>query len=85
MLVPRSGEIINHNNLIFFTVFLREKIIGICYTQYTINMEYFNKSFFKFTIGFIGILILGIIGVLVVGGVSVAEEDDAMTAQSITE
>ena len=48
-------------------------------------MEYFNKSFFKFTIGFIGILILGIIGVLVVGGVSVAEEDDAMTAQSITE
>ena len=48
-------------------------------------MEYFNKSFFKFTIGFIGILILGVIGVLVVGGVSVAEEEAAMTAQGVVE
>ena len=48
-------------------------------------MEYFNKSFFKFTMGFIGILILGIVGVLIVGGAAVAEEEGVVTAQGIVE
>ena len=51
------------------------------YTQYII-MEHFNKSFFKFLFGFVGILALGIVGVLIVGSATMAEEEESLTAGS---
>lgn len=51
--------------------------------RYTRVMDMFNKTFFKFTAGFVGILLLGFVGIIVVGYVDEQARDGAAQVQDV--